>query len=88
VLSSERLRETAESMSQYAALLCGINVGGKSLIKMTELTACFEAQGFRSVLTYIQSGNVLFEWGRSSSATLARGSRRCSPHGFPTARAW
>ena len=47
-------------MSQYVALLRGINVGGKNLIKMVALKACFEAQGLRDVTTYIQSGNVLF----------------------------
>src|SRR5689334_5054503 len=47
-------------MISYVALLRGINVGGKNLIKMTELKACFERQGFRQVTTYIQSGNVLF----------------------------
>ncbi len=47
-------------MSQYVALLRGINVGGANLIKMVELKACFEKQGFRDVATYIQSGNVLF----------------------------
>ena len=47
-------------MSEWVALLRGINVGGKNLIKMAELAACFEAQGFTGVLTYIQSGNVLF----------------------------
>jgi uncharacterized protein (DUF1697 family) len=48
-------------MTQYVALLRGINVGGKNLIPMTELKACFEDQGLRQVRTYIQSGNVLFE---------------------------
>lgn len=47
-------------MIQYVALLRGINVGGKNIIKMTELKACFEALGFEKVRTYIQSGNVLF----------------------------
>lgn len=45
---------------QYAALLRGINVGGKNLIKMSDLAACFEALGLENVRTYIQSGNVLF----------------------------
>jgi uncharacterized protein (DUF1697 family) len=44
----------------YVALLRGINVGGKNLIKMPELKACFEVAGFQEVVTYIQSGNVLF----------------------------
>jgi uncharacterized protein (DUF1697 family) len=47
-------------MSEWVALLRGINVGGKNLIKMAELAACFEAQGFTGVTTFIQSGNVLF----------------------------
>src|SRR5688500_8611291 len=47
-------------MNQFVALLRGINVGGKNLIKMAELKACFEALGFENVGTYIQSGNVLF----------------------------
>ncbi len=59
-------------MSQYVALLRGINVGGKNLIKMTELKICFEQQGFRDVTTYIQSGNVLFKSGESAPAKLTR----------------
>jgi uncharacterized protein (DUF1697 family) len=48
------------TVNRYVALLRGINVGGNNLIKMTELKLCFEKQGFRDVLTYIQSGNVVF----------------------------
>lgn len=59
-------------MSLYVALLRGINVGGKNLIKMSALKACFEAQGFRNVTTYIQSGNVLFESAGSGRASLTR----------------
>lgn len=57
-------------MKKYAALLRGINVGGKNLIKMTELKACFEALGFKDVSTYIQSGNVLFGANESDQARL------------------
>jgi len=46
---------------QYLALLRGINVGGNNIIKMTDLKTCFEAIGFMDVVTYIQSGNVLFK---------------------------
>jgi uncharacterized protein (DUF1697 family) len=45
----------------YLALLRGINVGGKNIIKMAALKACFEDMGFAGVTTYIQSGNVLFK---------------------------
>lgn len=57
-------------MNQYAALLRGINVGGKNLIKMPALKACFEDQGFQNVRTYIQSGNVLFFADESDAARL------------------
>ena len=50
------------------ALLRGINVGGRNVIRMAELRKCFEAEGFRDVVTYIQSGNVIF---RSPSAGLS-----------------
>jgi uncharacterized protein (DUF1697 family) len=33
-------------MTQYLALLRGINVGGSTLIKMTDLKACLEEAGF------------------------------------------
>lgn len=45
---------------QFVALLRGINVGGKNVIKMADLKACFEAMGYKDVATFIQSGNVLF----------------------------
>ena len=48
-------------MTRYVALLRGINVGGKNLIRMPELRAVFDANGFENVSTYIQSGNVLFD---------------------------
>lgn len=48
-------------MTIYIALLRGINVGGKNIIKMADLKRTFEAIGLSRVQTYIQSGNVLFE---------------------------
>ncbi len=42
------------------ALLRGINVGGKNMIKMAELKTALEAAGLSAVQTYIQSGNILF----------------------------
>lgn len=56
-------------MNRYVALLRGINVGGKNLIKMPALKACFEVEGFQDVATYIQSGNVLFG-GKEKDCTL------------------
>ena len=45
----------------HVALLRGINVGGRNPVRMAELRAMFEAEGFGSVRTHIQSGNVLFD---------------------------
>lgn len=46
---------------KYIALLRGINVGGNNKVSMKDLKACFERAGFRNVITYINSGNVVFE---------------------------
>ena len=59
-------------MSGYVALLRGINVGGRNLIKMPALKACFEANGFEDVATYIQSGNVLYASPETRAAELTR----------------
>jgi uncharacterized protein (DUF1697 family) len=55
---------------KYVALLRGINVGGRSPIKMGALKECLEQEGFESVATYIQSGNVVFAAGKSTDAKL------------------
>lgn len=44
----------------YVALLRGINVGGNNIIRMADLKVCFETMGCSDVVTYIQSGNVIF----------------------------
>lgn len=59
-------------MTRYLALLRGINVGGKNLIKMSELKACLEAMGLRDVRTYIQSGNVIFKTRSTDKARLTK----------------
>jgi uncharacterized protein (DUF1697 family) len=55
---------------RYLALLRGINVGGKTLVKMADLKACLERLGFDDVSTYIASGNVLFESGKNETGKL------------------
>ena len=44
----------------HIALLRGINVGGHKKLKMADLKLLFEELGFKDVVTYIQSGNVVF----------------------------
>ncbi len=46
----------------YVALLRGINVGGNNKIPMKELKKTFEKRELKSVTTYINSGNVAFEF--------------------------
>ena len=46
---------------KYIALLRGINVGGNNKVPMRDLKTCFENAGFMNVITYINSGNVIFD---------------------------
>jgi uncharacterized protein (DUF1697 family) len=55
----------------YLALLRGINVGGKNVVKMADLRLFFEEMGFADVATHIQSGNVLFGAPRQKREELA-----------------
>lgn len=45
---------------RYAALIRGINVGGKNIIRMADLRDGLNSSGYQDVATYIQSGNVFF----------------------------
>ena len=44
----------------YTALLRGINVGGKNKVDMKILKKSFEQAGMKNVVTYINSGNIIF----------------------------
>jgi len=48
-------------MIRYIALLRGVNVGGNNKLAMPALKAAFERQGFQNVITYINSGNIIFD---------------------------
>lgn len=56
---------------RYIAFLRGINVGGQKKIKMTDLKIMFESLNFINVKTYIQSGNVSFDYGTKDTIELA-----------------
>jgi uncharacterized protein (DUF1697 family) len=45
---------------EYLVLLRGINVGGNNIVKMEFLKKLFGELEFSDVMTYIQSGNVIF----------------------------
>ena len=45
---------------KYVCLLRGINISGKNKIPMKELKLGFEELNYKKVITYINSGNVIF----------------------------
>lgn len=47
-------------MFTYLALLRGINVSGKKIIKMEDLRKFMTDTGYSDARTYIQSGNIIF----------------------------
>jgi uncharacterized protein (DUF1697 family) len=57
---------------KYVALLRGINVGGKNMIKMESLRETLAALGFENVKSYINSGNLVFETSKSDDRKLAQ----------------
>ncbi len=71
-------------MTTWIALFRGINVGGRNLLPMKELSRDLGALGLEDVRTYIQSGNVVFRSARSDSAALSAGiaTRVEESHGF------
>jgi uncharacterized protein (DUF1697 family) len=54
----------------YIALLRGINVSGQKKIPMNELKTLMTGLGFMNVLTYIQSGNIVFNAKVENKQTL------------------
>jgi uncharacterized protein (DUF1697 family) len=58
-------------VAAWVALLRAVNVGGTGKLPMSELKAMCEALGFASVKTYIASGNVVFQSGKSEAAIKA-----------------
>jgi len=57
---------------KYVALLRGINVGGRNMIKMETLQVTFESLGFTDVKSYINSGNLVFETAQTDDGKLAK----------------
>lgn len=68
-----RARKSGSSATPtHVALLRGINVGGKHIVPMAELSRIFEEAGGAGVRTYIQSGNVVFSATPSGAKRVAR----------------
>tara|TARA_R110002167_G_scaffold24608_10_gene86282 strand:+ start:185 stop:733 length:549 start_codon:yes stop_codon:yes gene_type:complete len=58
-------------MITFIALLRGINVSGQKKIKMTDLGSVLRQLGLQEVVTYIQSGNVVFKTSEVDPKKLA-----------------
>jgi uncharacterized protein (DUF1697 family) len=58
-------------MGRYVALLRSVNVGGRT-VNMKQLAALFEALGYDDVVTYIQSGNLVFSTASRSARDVER----------------
>ncbi len=56
---------------RYAALLRGINVGGRKKVPMAELRALLASLGYADVVTHLQSGNAVFSAPEQSPQALA-----------------
>ena len=59
-------------MTTCVSLFRGINVGGNHIVPMSELKSLHQTLGLQDVVTYIQSGNVVFSSGAADPAQLAR----------------
>lgn len=55
---------------KYIALLRGINISGKNKIPMSELKKALEENGYQNVLTYLNSGNVIFDSNINNKQTI------------------
>jgi uncharacterized protein (DUF1697 family) len=58
-------------MTGFTALLRAVNVGGTGKLPMAELKAMGEAAGFKTVRTFIASGNLVFESDKSEAEVKA-----------------
>src|ERR687883_431441 len=65
-------RELKPPAKIFVALLRGVNVGGKNMIRMSSLKESFERMGFEDVTTYINSGNIIFKAQEGDARKLER----------------
>jgi uncharacterized protein (DUF1697 family) len=57
-------------LNTYIAMLRGVNVSGKNMIKMPLLAKAMEQMGLQNVRSYIQSGNLVFRAPLDQAADL------------------
>jgi uncharacterized protein (DUF1697 family) len=64
------------TVATYAALIRGINVGGRAKLPMAALKAGLTELGYEDVVTYIQSGNAVFRTAGRPATVAAAVERR------------
>jgi len=58
-------------MNTYISMLRGINVSGHNKISMTDLKNLYESLDFQNVITYLQSGNVVFDSDKQDASKIS-----------------
>ena len=69
-------------MKTFVALLRGINVGGKNVVRMAELRQTLSEIGLQNVHTHIQSGNIAFQSEAQVKNELAPAIQAAIEHGY------
>ena len=69
--NNNKCKKYSNLMETYIAILRGINVSGKKLIKMEELRKYLHDIKLKDVKTYIQSGNIVFNYPPTNQKVLA-----------------
>lgn len=57
-------------MNTYICILRGINVSGQKIIRMEALRSSLSQLGFSKLTTYIQSGNIVFQYKTEETKVL------------------
>jgi uncharacterized protein (DUF1697 family) len=58
-------------MNTFISMLRGVNVSGHNKISMSDLKSLYLSLGFQNVVTYVQSGNVIFDGKQNDTASLS-----------------
>jgi uncharacterized protein (DUF1697 family) len=69
-------------MHIFIAILRGINVSGKNIIKMENLREVLIKLGLKDVKTYIQSGNIVFKSNITDCKILSENIHQCIEDSF------
>lgn len=59
-IKSKSSVKVSENSEVYVSLLRGVNVGGGNRISKDQLISAFDSVGCQNIVTYIQSGNIIF----------------------------